>query len=253
MRLIQYISTILLFIGLISCSPKPQYTITKVNSYNITIDETFDSNQYEEGQKILCHYRGILQDFMDDTIGYSETFMPRIGVENLLCNFSSDALREVSKTIFDMPSIDICILNAKGFRTDMPQGYITVSDVFNIYPFENFVTLLEIRGSDIRDLFESFAYKNNFESFSGVKLTVKDRKLLEIYIGDEPIDDNKIYNVATIDFVADGNDDMTPLTKAINRYDSEITLRDAMVQYTKDMTSQGKQLQSRIDGRICHE
>lgn len=251
MKTIKYLSVILLIAGLISCSIEREYSIKKAESYYITIDETFDSNQYVKAQEILMQYYDHIHKIINDTIGYSDVIMTKKGKENLLCNFSADALKEYASKLFDVTDIDICILNLGGFRSDMPKGHITLGDIYKIYPFDNVVELVTLKGSDINELFEGFAKRNRFEAFSGAKVTVKDGKLLELYIGDEPIDNDKIYNVVTIDYVAAGNDKMAPFERAISNVASMVPLRDAIVQYIKDKSLEGKHLNSKIDGRIC--
>lgn len=44
----------------------------------------------------------------------------------------------------------------------------------------------------------------------------KDGKLLNATVGDQPIDDNKLYTVATIDYLADGNGSMEAFLQAEN-------------------------------------
>lgn len=251
MKTIKYLSVILLIAGLISCSIEREYSIKKAESYYITIDETFDSNQYVKAQEILMQYYDHIHKIIYDTIGYSDVIMTKKGKENLLCNFSADALKEYASKLFDVTDIDICILNLGGFRSDMPKGHITLGDIYKIYPFDNVVELVTLKGSDINELFEGFAKRNRFEAFSGAKVTFKDGKLLELYIGDEPIDNDKIYNVVTIDYVAAGNDKMAPFERAISNVASMVPLRDAIVQYIKDKSLEGKHLNSKIDGRIC--
>lgn len=251
MKTIKYLSVILLIAGLISCSIEREYSIKKAESYYITIDETFDSNQYVKAQEILMQYYDHIHNIINDTIGYSDVIMTKKGKENLLCNFSADALKEYASKLFDVTDIDICILNLGGFRSDMPKGHITLGDIYKIYPFDNVVELVTLKGSDINELFEGFAKRNRFEAFSGAKVTFKDGKLLELYIGDEPIDNDKIYNVVTIDYVAAGNDKMAPFERAISNVASMVPLRDAIVQYIKDKSLEGKHLNSKIDGRIC--
>lgn len=52
------------------------------------------------------------------------------------------------------------------------------------------------------------------EGVSGVRLDItKDGELLNGTIGGKPVDDNKLYTIATIDYLADGNDGMNPLVK----------------------------------------
>ena len=57
--------------------------------------------------------------------------------------------------------------------------------------------------------------------------------------------------MVTIDYVAAGNDKMDPFERKISSNSSMVPLRDAIVQYIKDKSLEGKHLNSKIDGRIC--
>ena len=44
---------------------------------------------------------------------------------------------------------DFAILNTGGVRAYISDGNVTVSDVYNVFPFNNEVYLVEIKGSDL--------------------------------------------------------------------------------------------------------
>lgn len=76
-------------------------------------------------------------------------------------------------------------------------------------------------------------------------------KLLNATIGGSPIDDNKLYTVATIDYLADGNGSMDAFLQAEKRECPEnATLRDIFIEYVKTQTAAGKKITSKLDGRI---
>ena len=66
----------------------------------------------------------------------------------------------------------------------------------------------------------------------------------------KPIDENKIYHISTLDYLADGNNDMDAFRNAVKKTDTGITLRDIMIDYVKEQTRQGKEITSKLDGRI---
>ena len=85
---------------------------------------------------------------------------------------------------------------------------------------------------------------------SNVKLVISDRKTQSVTIDGKPIDNDKIYSIATLDYLADGNNGMDAFLNASEISDTGITLRDIMIDYVKEKTSEGKKLSSKNDGRI---
>ena len=73
---------------------------------------------------------------------------------------------------------------------------------------------------------------------------------MENYCG-QPIDDNKLYTVATIDYLADGNGSMEAFLQADDRVCPEgATLRGLFLDYVRQQTAAGKKITSRLEGRV---
>jgi 2',3'-cyclic-nucleotide 2'-phosphodiesterase (5'-nucleotidase family) len=69
-------------------------------------------------------------------------------------------------------------------------------------------------------------------------------------IGGKTIDEHKIYLVATIDYLAEGNDRMEAFTRAIKVTDSNLLIRDVLIDYIKKQTAENKAIDSNLDNRI---
>ena len=113
--------------------------------------------------------------------------------------------------------------------------------------------ILREAASDVtlRQLFENIAYRLG-EGVSGVTLEVsKDRKLISATIGGKPVEDDKTYTVATVDYLAEGNDGMTALPQAESKVcPPGATLRSLFIDYVKRQAKAGKAVTSRMEGRI---
>jgi 2',3'-cyclic-nucleotide 2'-phosphodiesterase (5'-nucleotidase family) len=71
-------------------------------------------------------------------------------------------------------------------------------------------------------------------------------ELLSCTIGGKEIDPHRIYTVATIDYLAEGNDKMYALKKAVKRHDIGILARDVMMEYVV----KHRVIDSKMEGRI---
>ena len=143
------------------------------------------------------------------------------------------------------------LVNMGGLRNILPKGKITVSDIFEILPFENSLCVLTMKGSEMKRLFKAIASLGG-EGVSGVRLEItKEGELLDATIGGKPVEDNRLYTVATIDYLADGNGRMDAFLQAEKRECPDgATLRGLFLDYVRKQTAEGKTITSGLDGRI---
>jgi 2',3'-cyclic-nucleotide 2'-phosphodiesterase (5'-nucleotidase family) len=109
---------------------------------------------------------------------------------------------------------------------------------------------LELPGKAVKEFFDYVAFQGGQGLSGTVDLVVKKRKVESLKIGGNPLDKNKTYRIATIDYVAAGNDGIAAFRKATQITDSNKQLRDWMIEYVKTLTSKNKELNAKIDNRI---
>ncbi|MBD5357205.1 MAG: bifunctional metallophosphatase/5'-nucleotidase [Bacteroides sp.] len=124
-------------------------------------------------------------------------------------NHKADSLRRAGT---DIPRVDMAIMNVGGIRQDMPAGDITEGQILSTYPFSNHFLIVAIKGQDIIDAL-SVASRKGGEAVSGNVRVVTDDSgnLIRVVIDGEEMDPEKIYYLGTIDYVAEGNDDLRTL------------------------------------------
>ncbi|MCF0178537.1 MAG: hypothetical protein HUJ90_07905, partial [Bacteroidales bacterium] len=66
----------------------------------------------------------------------------------------------------------------------------------------------------------------------------------------KPIDDNRIYKLATINFLLDGGDDSRVGSISENVTETDIFIRDAIIEQIKKITARGEVLDLHTDGRV---
>ena len=149
--------------------------------------------------------------------------------------------------------VDVAIMNVNGHRSALPKGDITLGNLFEVYSFDNTVTFLEVKGEDLIKIFEAYARIGGAGISSNAHLVVNDRKLKNATLDGKPIDKNNTYNVITLDYLADGNDNMNAFRNALSTNNTGITLRDIVIEYVREQTAEGKVISSQLDGRITIE
>lgn len=70
-------------------------------------------------------------------------------------------------------------------------------------------------------------------------------------MGGEQVDPEKDYQVATIDYLAEGNDRLGAFKKATAKVEPEnAVLRDLFIEYVKRVEAAGRCVDAKIEGRI---
>lgn len=144
---------------------------------------------------------------------------------------------------------DFAIQNAGGIRGGFDKGPITVWDVYQALPFDNRFLTLELSGGQVQELADDIARRigrGTFCQVSGISFAIRDGTAHEIEVGGSPIDKEKTYTLGVIDFLAEGGDHHTSLTKAKVVAASGAYQRDLAVDYLRLQ----KTIRPRIEGRI---
>ena len=147
-----------------------QYEVTKVEGSMITIDSVWDTIPNAKAAEILKPYKEKVDAMMYEVIGTSAMKMDKGGPESLLSNLVAGVLQQAAVQVLGKPA-DMGLVNMGGLRNILPEGDITVGDVFEILPFENSLCVLTMKGTDLRRLFEAIASLHG-EGVSGIRLEI---------------------------------------------------------------------------------
>jgi len=232
---------------LAACSPKT-WQITDSLSTRIALDATTQSMADTTYISYLKPFKQKLDKEMDIVIGEAAETMRGHAPESLLSNFSADVYRQAASEALRQ-QIDIAIVNLGGLRTQIPAGTFTLRKVFELMPFENELVVVWIKGDKLYELLQFFA-KVGGEGVSGLRMLISNGKAVDITVGDNTLDLNKLYSIATNDYLAGGNDKMYQLAMYEKRVNTSIKVRNMLLQYIQNETLMGRKIQSKLDGRI---
>lgn len=185
---------------------------------------------------------------MKEVIGYSEKGMPRGRGQYELSNWFVDYMMAATADLTGK-HIDFSITNFGGIRANLPQGQVTVDDVMSIFPFQNSFCYVALKGSRVRAIFERMAQRS-MQAVGGVEVVVENRQLKSIKIGGEPLDDEKVYGLATINFLLKGGDGLSLGDEALELIDTGVWIYDKMIPYCRQLTAEGKTLDYHLDNRV---
>jgi len=234
---------------LFSCS-HAHFKLTESQGYLIPVDSTWDTRGNQSVSAAILSYKSQIENIMNQPIGESATTLKTFQPESPLSNLAADFLRETASQFLGRPA-DLAVMNMGGLRTSLSKGTITVGNIYEIFPFENTIIVLTLKGADLLHLFEEIAHRGG-EGISGASLQItRNGKLTNCSVQGKPIEPDKEYTIGTIDYLAEGNDGMPSFKKSIKRQDLPAgLLRDMFMNYVKQQTKEGKKIDGRCDGRI---
>ena len=174
-------------------------------------------------------------------IGYSTRFMARTYPECELYDWYVDELMRATADSLGK-KVDIGIVNRGGVRIEMPQGEVFFDDIMSMFPFKNNLCYVALKGKDVRVILDQMA-ASTFEILGGVKVVAKNGKIISAEVEGEPLDDEKVYGVATLNFLLNGGDGYFIAKNALEILRSNGWLYDTMIPYVQSLTAAGKPIE----------
>lgn len=221
-------------IGKLTITPDGEISTELISDYeekNERIQKYIDVIQatYEEDLKEVVAISEVeLTGFSKEGIRLVRNRETNIG------DFCADAYRYVANA-------DIALVNGGGIRADLPKGEITYADLFALHPYGNTLCMVEATGLEIIDCLEmcyrmvlsqtsdgenAIGEDGGFQQVSGLKFVVDtsvessvvvdeqdlfvavegERRIKDVHVLNkdgiyEPIDENKIYTVASHNYL----------------------------------------------------
>ena len=184
---------------------------------------------------------------LKEVIGYCPKAMRHYRPESELSNMIVDCIKRSTEEVTGR-HVDVALANMGGIRQDLPEGDIQVGDIYAMLPFNNYLCYVAVKGADLRKMLSGIA--GHVEALSGVEMEIKGHKLTKVLVGGKPIDDEKVYGLATIDFLLAGGDGISVARYAQELIQSEVLVRDAVLPYLRSLTAEGKPVSYAKDGRV---
>ena len=184
-----------------------------------------------------------------DVVGYSTEAMSASYPESALSNWFIDLLMRKTESLSGK-KVHIGITNFGGIRVDMPEGEIILDDMLSMFPFKNQLVYVEHTGKQIRTILEQMA-AGRFQVLGGVKVVADGGKLVSVKIDGEPLDDEKVYGMATISFLLGGGDGLVLEENALSvTVYEDVQIIDAVLEHIYAEKAAGRPVEYKTDGRV---
>ena len=226
----------------------PVYCVAQkqIITERIEVTNRLDAQPDREAMTIMKRYKPAVDSVMAPVLGESLVGMTAGRPESLLSNWAADVMVEYSDFL-DGKRADLGLVNVGGLRNNLPQGTVRRGNIILISPFDNRLAIVQLKGSDLTALMQDIAAVHGEGVSHEVRMTItSDGKLLDATISGQPIDPERTYRIATLDYLAEGNDKLYSLKKAIRVDVSDLFTRDCMMKYVREHSP----ITSKIEGRI---
>lgn len=248
MKKVNFLLAIIAFTLFVSSCAETRWTVTDAKSSKIPLGADVEAIADTAMNAYIEPYKKTLDAEMNEVIGYSEIALKAHKPESLLSDFVADVQLKTASEYLKFP-VDVAIVNFGGLRTQIPAGPVTVRNIFELMPFENDLVVLRLKGSDLHELFDGFAAIGG-QGVAGVRMGIRNGKAVDVLIGGKPLSEDRVYVVATNNFLAEGNDDMPQLLRTESRVNTGIKIRDMLIDYIRMENSNGRKIGAKIEGRI---
>ncbi|MFB6365712.1 5'-nucleotidase C-terminal domain-containing protein [Paenibacillus elgii] len=161
----------------------------------------------------------------------------------------------IADAMIDETGADVAIMNGGGIRDSIAAGPITKGHVITVLPFGNYIQTKKVKGSDIAAALEHgvSAYPDSLGAFpqvGGITFELdpaqpKGQRVSEVKVKGQPIDPNKMYLLATNDFMAAGGDDYK-MFKDYPLAGDYSSLEESLIKYFQKKGEVNPQVENRI-------
>jgi 2',3'-cyclic-nucleotide 2'-phosphodiesterase (5'-nucleotidase family) len=226
---------LLTFITAVSCVEK-KYTLTRIEGKEIGI--TDKNTEVAEIENFIKPYRDKIDADLNAVLANAPETIDKSGEwQTPMGNFLADITFEKSDKVFQIrekKSIDICLLNHGGIRTIIPKGDVTARTAYEIMPFENSAIVIALNGEQVLEMVNYIISEKKPHPLKGLTFTIdKDNHPKNILVKKVPLENDKIYFVATSDYLSNGGDNMVFFKKGVGKFDLDYKLRNIIIDYFK--------------------
>ena len=182
-------------------------------------------------EAMIAPYREQLEEQLAVVLGHAEGDFSKDDPEGTLDNLVAEALLHAARRHAD-DTVHVSLVNEGGLRVPLAAGPILMRHAYELLPFENFVTVLSLSGRQMEQLADQIAATDG-EPIAGWTMELDGDDAAGVLVGGEPIDPDRTYRLATVDYLVNGGGDWSVLweVEAAAREDLDILIRAAFVEY----------------------
>lgn len=186
-----------------------------------------------EAEAIIAKYVPEIEKVMGEPVCEVAEPLTRQGAgSSALGNLLADAIRESSKA-------EIAFHNRTGIRSDLAKGTARMREMYQLSPFGNTIVTMDLTGAEVLELLEHMlSQPRMFLEASGLTAEIdagaaEGGRVLSVMVGGKAIERERVYRVATNNFLAAGGDGHEVFKRGRNVRDTGDLVLDAQVALSK--------------------
>ncbi len=232
-----------------SCKQE-RYHLTTIQGAQLQIDSGFKT--VDSINKFVSPYRDRINQVVDSTLAYApEALVLNDGTRNTsMGNLMADIVLNETAPIFKKQTgndLDFVVLNRGGIRAIISAGPVNARNAFEVMPFENFISVVELDGAAIRQLITFLSESSRAHPIAGMQIVLdKNNKLESVTINGSPFDENRNYFVATSDYLVIGGPSIGFFNETVSVTDTGYLIRNAIIDHFKKVDT----LAASVDDRF---
>lgn len=233
---------------LIACKNN-SHEVSKINAKQLKI-----GNEVKQDSSIIqlfTPYKKKMTKEITKSLSFSTKILERTdgNLQSTLGNLVADLSYEKANELFKNKTgktVDFSMSNYGGIRAAIMKGDVTVSNAFELMPFDNTLVVVELNYDKIKALFNYFVAKKRAHPLSkNIQLTIENDSY-NVLINGKPIKKDRTYFVATSNYLQKGGDGMIFFSEPESLFDSNFLIRDAIVDYFESKDT----LRTNLDDRV---
>ena len=153
--------------------------------------------------------------------------------------------------------VDFGFCNGGNIRAPLPAGDVTKENLLTVLPFENYLYVLTLKGSDVIELFDFIGtIPRGSGAFPQVSKEVRYTLVYSqdgsgyisgVTVNGQPLEPEREYRIVTNDYLAGGGDGYGILTRSTDTFNTSMLLSDVVIEYVKTLP---QPVMPVTDGRI---
>lgn len=198
-------------------------------------------------EAMIAPYRVQMEDHLAEVLAEATGLFVKADPEGALDNLVADAVLHGARRL-SRDTVHVALVNDGGLRVPVAAGPVLMRHTYELLPFENYITVLTLTGMQLERLADEIA-RSGGEPVAGWTMALEGDDATGVLVGGAPVDPQRSYRLATVDYLANGGGSWSVLWEAAaqeNREDTATLIRDVFVDYIRERGV----LNPELDGRI---
>ncbi|SHG24854.1 5'-nucleotidase C-terminal domain-containing protein [Flagellimonas flava] len=246
---IKQIVIFLTFCAICSCR-QGSSELSEIGANQISIDSTL--TPVDSISAFVAPFKNRINEVLDSSLAYApKDLLLDDGKRNTsMGNLMADIILEETRPLFKKQTgmdMDFVVLNRGGIRSIISAGNVSARNGFEVMPFENYISVVELDGMAMRKLISFLVNASRVHPIAGMQIVLdKHGDLLSVNINGSPFDENRNYYVATSDYLIQGGPSIGFFDKMVSVHDTGYLVRNAIIDYFKKVDT----LEAKVDNRF---